>query len=134
MVLVAPVVMSEVIEPFVVVAFVNVALDANKFVIVESVDVRVSTTPVVKWPKTENKLVEVAFVVEAFVEKRFVVVAFANTALVAEKILVEPVKVRAPPMPTSPVIFALPASKFASVVEPAVSVAIFASPKLAFVE
>ncbi len=147
---------------FVVVALVKVALVANRFVIVESVDVRVSITPVVKWPTVENRLelvalpavsvcdvsevtnalVEVALVVEELVENKLVVVALANaadcaertpivveveyrfvevalvnTAFVAEKVLVVLVRLRLPPMPTSPDTFALLAVRLSTVVE-----------------
>lgn len=63
-----------------------------------------------------------------------VVVAFVNTTLVAEKILEVLVRVKSPPIPTFPVMFALVANKFASVVEPAVRVTIFAFPKYALAE
>lgn len=54
-------------------------------------EVNVSTTPLVKWPTAEKRLVEVALVVEAFVEKKFVVVAFPPTAVWKVRFVVEAV-------------------------------------------
>ena len=65
---------------------------ANRFVTVASVPVRVSITPVVKCPRTEKRLVDVAFVVEALVAKKLVVVEFVSEALarVVEPAVSEP--------------------------------------------
>ena len=94
-----------------------------RLVRVASVEVSVSMTPVVKCPKTEKRLVEVAFVVEAFVlnklvEVALVVVAFVNVALAAESAVVVPERERDPPMPTLPVTVALAAVRAARSVVP----------------
>ena len=98
-------------------------LVAVRSVIVARAEVNVSTTPVVKWPRTEKIFVDVAFVVEAFVEKKFVlvafvVVAFVNVALAAESAVVVPERERDPPMPTLPVTVALAAVRAARSVVP----------------
>ena len=54
-----------VVVALVVVAFVATSSVAVRFVIVASAEVRVSITPVVKCPRAEKKLVEVALVVDA---------------------------------------------------------------------
>ena len=68
---------------FVEVALVVVELIAVKPTIFATLAVSVSTTPVVKWPSAENRLVDVAFVVEAFIEKRLVLVALVVVEFVA---------------------------------------------------
>lgn len=63
------------------------------------------------------------------VDVAFVVVAFVNTALVAEILLDVLLKAKEPPIPTLPVMVALLAVKFATVVEPAVSVPKLVAPE-----
>ena len=73
------------------VALVATSSVAVRLAIVASAEVKVSTIPVVKRPRVENKFVEVAFVVEAFVENKFVVVAFPPTAVWNVRLVVEAV-------------------------------------------
>ena len=98
-------------------------LVAVRLVMVASVEVRVSMTPVVKWPRTEKIFVDVAFVVEAFVEKKFVLVASVGVgsgsgAWAGGGAVVGGGGERAPPMPTLPVTVALAAVRAARSVVP----------------